>query len=50
MQDLFIAMVFLVFVASPAIVAALPTSERVKRTERHTEDMDFPLSSLPASR
>jgi len=50
MQDLVIAVIFLAFVASPAIFAALPISARAKRPERHTEGVDFPLSSLHAWR
>jgi hypothetical protein len=50
MQDLFIALVFLTFVASPAIVAALPIGGRIKRTEPHVKNMDFLRSSLLASR
>jgi hypothetical protein len=50
MHDLFIAVVFLAFVASPAIIAALPRREHVKRPERQAKGVDFPISSLPASR
>jgi hypothetical protein len=50
MHDLLIAAVFLTFVASPALVAAMPRTERVKRPERRAEGVDFPFSSLPASR
>ncbi|MGD0347687.1 MAG: hypothetical protein ABSA85_13075 [Terracidiphilus sp.] len=50
MHDLLIAFVFLTFVASPAIVAAMPLRERVKRPERHANGVDFPISSLTASR
>lgn len=46
MQDLLIALVFLTFVASPAIVAALPLSKRQERPERHAKGVGF----LPASR
>lgn len=50
MHDLLITVFFLTFVASPAIVAALPISKRVKRPEHQTEALDFPLSSLHTSR
>jgi hypothetical protein len=50
MHDLLIALVFLTFVASPAIVAAMPLSERKIRPERRAKGVGFSISSLPASR
>ncbi len=46
MYDLLIALVFLAFVASPAIVAAMPISKRQERPEKHAKGVGF----LPASR
>jgi cytochrome c oxidase assembly factor CtaG len=46
MFDLLIAFVFLTFVASPALVAALPVSKRQERPERHPKGVGF----LSASR
>jgi hypothetical protein len=50
MHDLLIALVFLAFVASPAIVAAMPPSERKERPESNAKGVEFPIPSLPASR
>lgn len=46
MYDLFIALVFLAFVASPALFASMPLSKRQERPESHAKGVDF----LPASR
>ena len=46
MFDLLIAFVFLTFVASPALVAAMPLSKRQERPERHPKGVGF----LSASR
>ena len=46
MHDLLIALVFLTFVASPALVAAVPVSKRQERRESHAKGVGF----LPVSR
>jgi hypothetical protein len=46
MHDLIIAVAFLMFVASPALVAAIPVSKRQERPERHPKGVGF----LQASR
>jgi hypothetical protein len=46
MYDLLIALVFLTFVASPAIAAAMPVSKRQEAPERHAKGVGF----LPVSR
>ena len=46
MQDLLIALIFLTFVASPALFAAMPLSKRQKLPESHAKGVGF----LPASR
>jgi hypothetical protein len=46
MYDLLIAVAFLTFVASPALVAAMPVSKRQERPESHAKGVGF----LPASR
>ncbi len=46
MHDLLIAMVFLTFVASPALFATMPLSKRQERPESHAKGVGF----LPASR
>lgn len=50
MHNLLIAIAFLAFAASPAIVAAVPVSKRQRRPARHAKGVDFPASSLSASR
>ncbi len=50
MQDLIIALAFLALVASPAIAAALPLRRREVGPAGHANGVDFPASSLPASR
>jgi len=46
MHDLLIALVFVAFVASPAIVAAMPLSKHQEQPESHAKGVGF----LPASR
>jgi hypothetical protein len=46
MHDLLIAIVFLTFVASPTLSAAMPLSKRQERSESHAKRVGF----LPASR
>lgn len=46
MHDLLIAVVFLAFVASPALVAVMPLSKRQERPSSHAKGVSF----LPASR
>ncbi len=46
MHDMLIALVFLAFVASPALFAAMPVSKRQERPERHAKGVGL----LPASR
>ena len=46
MHDLLIAIVFLTFVASPALFAVIPLSKRQERPENNAKGVGF----LPASR
>ena len=50
MHDLLIALVFVTFVASPAIVAAIPVREREEEPESRANGVDFPIASLSARR
>ena len=50
MYDLLIALVFVMFVASPALAAAVPVREREEEPEGHAKGVDLPIVSLPASR
>jgi hypothetical protein len=50
MHDLLIAALFVLFVASPALAAAMPMRERGERSGSPAKGVDFPAPSLPASR
>jgi len=51
MHDLLIALLFIAFVASPAIVAALPVRERDEQPESSTKEIDLPATrSLSTTR
>ena len=50
MHDLIIALVFLAFVASPAIAAAMPARKRRTAPEHSAKGIEFPAATLSASR
>jgi hypothetical protein len=49
MVNFLIALPFVAFVASPAIVASLPAPEPQKEPEERTKGADLPVSSVPIS-
>ena len=49
MHDLLIAVIFVALVASPAIVASLPT-RKLRAAESHTDNADLPFPSPSVSR
>lgn len=50
MMELLIALVFVAFVASPAIIAMLPAARRKERPASQSKSLNVPVRPLSASR